>query len=135
MWKPTPEGGDPRLKYSAKVTLSSSGPGWCPSCGAERTRVQAWAGGWRRGQQSGWGGQSASQRSLSQGDPLSRTWQPAPVSSVQYGLGPRVDNFVTLLESSLPSSISSLRKMRTKIIIDSWALPLKEVTSVTGLNV
>ena len=21
MWKPTPEGGDPRLKYSAKVTL------------------------------------------------------------------------------------------------------------------
>ena len=63
--------------------------------------MQAWAGGWRRGQQSGWGGQSASQRSLSQGDPLSRSWQPAPVSRVQYGLGPRVDKFVTLLESSL----------------------------------
>ena len=61
MWKPTPEGGDSRLKYSAKVTLMlgvALGPGWCPSCGPGRTEASAGPA-WGRGQRER-GGQSAS---------------------------------------------------------------------------
>ena len=79
MWKPTPEGGDSRLKYSAKVTLMlgvALGPGWCPSCGPGRTEASAGPA-WGRGQ---WerGGQSASRLKVTPA-----LWQPAPVSSVQ----------------------------------------------------
>ena len=92
MWKPTPEGGDSRLKYSAKVTLMlgvALGPGWCPSCGPGRTEASAGPA-WGRGQGAGW-----PVRQPPQGDPSAVT-AGASFQCTMCHLGPGMSHSPTI---------------------------------------